>query len=250
MEKEICRIGEFHIYADKHQYILCDNPPKKSKDGKLSVGNSATYYSTLENCIAEMYERGTKDKLKGSGTLETALKRLKEYKAEFEELVRPLKELEGVANPHTRSVKARKQKRRPYIAPPTEKRSFIGNNVKIMEEDTKDEEKTDEDASDDAQDVPQGEESAGGNEDTDSEEEKLSDGEQSQRLNNHTFQNTQVLCERLKIEYNKNIENLAGNIAERVSILSDRVFRDAGSRMAGTGVRLLLAEGTPFSRLF
>lgn len=93
-EKEIFRLGKFYVYADARQYILRKGAPRKGKDGKMRVSKYATFHTSLEDCVQEMYDQMRKEKIMGSKTLEVVLKRLSEFQQDFRKLVRPLEELE------------------------------------------------------------------------------------------------------------------------------------------------------------
>ncbi len=95
-EKEIFHLEDFYVYADTHQYILRRGAPKKGKDGRMRISKYATFYTSLEDCVQEMYDQMRKEKIMGSKNFEVVIKRLSEFQQDFRKLVRPLEELERV----------------------------------------------------------------------------------------------------------------------------------------------------------
>lgn len=96
--KEVLKFGKYHIYADRFQYILRRGAPIIGKDGKARVDRDASYHRTLADCLDSIYEEQMKEKVKGSGTLETTIERLSAFHADFIKKLTPLKKLEDSDN--------------------------------------------------------------------------------------------------------------------------------------------------------
>jgi len=93
-EKIVLVFGKYYIYADTYQYILRNAPPKIGKDGRPRVADNPTYHRTISDCLQEIYSQETKNKVRGSKTLEMAITRLSELQTSFLKKLEPLNKLE------------------------------------------------------------------------------------------------------------------------------------------------------------